>query len=99
MSKDIFEGWDAGPDPDHAERSRQIIEAYSDVVPWSGTEAEFTAGVQALFTKLQAHARDKVAMAQVVGAFRWWSEQPGNTAWRARVKQVAERLSLEFLER
>lgn len=99
MSKDLFERWDAGPDPDYEKRSDLIIKELSGRVPWSGTPQEFEAGVRALIDEVRKRPTLE-ARAQIVGAFRWWGAQPvGNDAWRARVTEVMERLSREFLER
>lgn len=98
MSRDSFQGYDRGADPSYAQRSEHIIRELSGLVPWNGSDQEFETGVRNLIDEVRTRPT-LTERAQVVGAFRWWSQQPfGNRAWHARVTKVIERLSREFLE-
>lgn len=99
MPKDLFERWDAGRDPHYEEKSRQVIEAFSSLVPWDGSEEEYTKGLEALVKKVKEYASVPGAYDQVIGGFFWWAKQPvGNETWRTRVQRAAEYLSIQLRE-
>lgn len=101
MPNDPFEGFDAGEDPNYAKRSKELIDMFSELVPWGADDKAYQRGVDGLLRKVRAYgAGTPGTYAQVVGAFRWWATQPiGNRTWKERVEKAAERLSIELLER